>query len=67
MPRSIQGSLRGRGGDLEVDQGFGLGNSFGIAGYVSGDAYKLGRTDRYHRMAGAIFRQTIASAARPRN
>ena len=29
----------------EVDQGFGLGNSFGVAGYVSGEAYKLGQND----------------------
>lgn len=43
----------------EADQGFGLGNSFGVAGYVSGEAYKLGQTDPYYRMARAFFRQTI--------
>ena len=43
----------------EVDQGFGVGNSFGVAGYVSGEAYKLGETDPYYRMARVFFRQTI--------
>jgi high affinity Mn2+ porin len=43
----------------EADQGFGLGNSFGVAGYVSGEAYKLGQTDPYYRMSRAFFRQTI--------
>jgi high affinity Mn2+ porin len=43
----------------EADQGFGLSNSFGAAGYLSGEAYKLGQTDPYYRMARAFFRQTI--------
>jgi len=43
----------------ETDQGYGLGNSFGAAGYLSGEAYKLGETDPYYRMARAFFRQTI--------
>jgi high affinity Mn2+ porin len=43
----------------EADQGFGIGNSFGVAGYVSGEAYKLGQSDPYYRMARAFFRQTI--------
>ena len=43
----------------EMDQGFGLGNSFGVAGYLSGEAYKLGETDPYYRMSRAFFRQTI--------
>ena len=43
----------------EVEQGFGLGNSFGVAGYLSGEAYKLGETDPYYRMARTFFRQTI--------
>jgi high affinity Mn2+ porin len=43
----------------EVDQGFGLGNSFGVAGYLSGEAYKVGENDPYYRMARAFFRQTI--------
>ncbi len=43
----------------EIDQGFGLGNSFGVAGYLSGEAYKIGQTDPYFRVARAFFRQTI--------
>jgi high affinity Mn2+ porin len=43
----------------EVDQGFGVSNSFGVAGYVSGEAYKLGENDPYYRMSRAFFRQTI--------
>jgi high affinity Mn2+ porin len=31
----------------EVDQGFGLSNTFGVAGYVSGEAYKVGKSDPY--------------------
>ena len=43
----------------EIDQGFGLGNTFGVAAYVSGEAYKLGNKDPYYRMARALIRQTI--------
>ncbi len=43
----------------EIDQGFGLSNSFGVAGYVSGEAYKVGETNPYYRMPRGFFRQTI--------
>jgi high affinity Mn2+ porin len=43
----------------EADQGFGLSNSFGVAGYPSGEAYKVGNVTPYYRMARAFFRQTI--------
>jgi high affinity Mn2+ porin len=43
----------------EIDQGFGLGNSLGVAGYLSGEAYKLGEADPYYRISRAFFRQTI--------
>ncbi len=43
----------------EADQGFGLGNSYGVAGYLSGEAYKVGEVYPYYRMARAFFRQTI--------
>jgi high affinity Mn2+ porin len=43
----------------EADQGFGLGNSFGVAGYLSGEAYKVGNNTPYYRMARGLFRQTI--------
>jgi high affinity Mn2+ porin len=44
----------------EADQGFGLSNSFGTAGYLSGEAYKLGERYPYYRMSRAFFRQTIS-------
>ncbi len=43
----------------EADQGFGLQNTLGIAGFTSGEAYKVGEADPYYRMARAFFRQTI--------
>lgn len=43
----------------EIDQGFGLGNTFGVAGYLSGEAYKLGANYPYARVARAFLRQTI--------
>ncbi len=43
----------------EIDQGFGLGNSFGVAGYLSGEAYKVGNTTPYYRLPRGFFRQTI--------
>ena len=43
----------------EIDQGFGLGNTFGVAGYLSGEAYKLGAVYPYARLARAFVRQTI--------
>ncbi len=43
----------------EIDQGFGLSDSFGVAGYVSGEAYKVGEASPYYRMPRGFFRQTI--------
>jgi high affinity Mn2+ porin len=43
----------------EIDQGFGLANGFGAAGYVSGEAYKLGSNVPYGRTARGFFRQTF--------
>jgi high affinity Mn2+ porin len=43
----------------EIDQGFGLGNTFGAAGYISGEAYKLGEKSPYYQMPRVYFRQTI--------
>jgi high affinity Mn2+ porin len=43
----------------EIDQGFGLSNTFGVAGYISGEAYKLGEASPYYMMSRAFFRQTI--------
>jgi len=43
----------------EIDQGFGLANTLGIAGYSSGEAYKLGFSYPYARLQRAFIRQTI--------
>jgi high affinity Mn2+ porin len=43
----------------EIDQGFGLSNTLGIAGFSSGEAYKVGSTDPYFRIPRAFIRQTI--------
>ena len=43
----------------EVDQGFGLGNTFGVAGFPSGEAYKVGQRDPYFLIQRLFLRQTI--------
>jgi high affinity Mn2+ porin len=43
----------------EIDQGFGLSNTLGMAGYSSGEAYKVGAQDPYFRLPRAFLRQTI--------
>ncbi len=44
----------------EVDQGFGIGNTMGLAGYASGEAYKLGAAQPYTRLQRVFLRQTFA-------
>jgi high affinity Mn2+ porin len=52
-----------RGAELwvnpEIDQGFGLANTLGVAGFPSGEAYKVGQTDPYARLPRTFIRQTI--------
>jgi len=43
----------------EIDQGFGLSNTRGIAGFASAEAYKQGATYPYARTQRAFLRQTI--------
>jgi high affinity Mn2+ porin len=43
----------------EIDQGFGLNNTHGAAGFLSGESYKLGSADPYARIQRAFLRQTI--------
>jgi high affinity Mn2+ porin len=43
----------------EVDQGFGLDNSLGVAGFPSAEAYKVGAWHPYFRMPRWFLRQTI--------
>jgi high affinity Mn2+ porin len=52
-----------RGAELwvnpEIDQGFGLSRTVGIAGFPSGEAYKVGASNPYPRIPRLFFRQTI--------
>ena len=43
----------------ELDQGFGLNNTVGAAGFPSGEAYKIGANTPYLRIPRAFLRQTI--------
>ena len=43
----------------EVDQGFGLSNTLGLAGFSSGEAYKVGKPVPYLRLQRAFVRQTL--------
>jgi high affinity Mn2+ porin len=43
----------------ELDQGFGVANTHGVAGYVSGEAYKFGSDYPYARVQRYFVRQTI--------
>jgi high affinity Mn2+ porin len=43
----------------EIDQGFGLSETHGVAGFTNGNAYKVGATDPYVRLPRAFIRQTI--------
>jgi high affinity Mn2+ porin len=61
---TLYGGLRlWRGAELwvnpEVDQGFGLSNTLGVAGFTSGEAYKVGADAPYVRLHRLFVRQTI--------
>jgi len=43
----------------EIDQGFGLGDTHGVAGFTSAEAYKVGADYPYAREHRAFIRQTI--------
>ncbi len=43
----------------EIDQGFGIANTHGVAGYPSAESYKLGSSTPYARVQRYFFRQTI--------
>jgi high affinity Mn2+ porin len=43
----------------EIDQGFGLSKTLGVAGFPSGEAYKVGQNAPYLRLPRAFFRQVI--------
>jgi high affinity Mn2+ porin len=43
----------------ELDQGFGFSDTVGVAGFPSGEAYKIGDTSPYLKWQRAFFRQTF--------
>lgn len=43
----------------EIDQGFGLSDTLGVAGFPSGEAYKVGQATPYIRLQRLFIRQTI--------
>jgi high affinity Mn2+ porin len=43
----------------ELDQGFGLDDTVGLAGFSSGEAYKVGSRTPYFRLQRAFLRQTF--------
>jgi len=43
----------------EIDQGFGLSDTLGLAGFASGEAYKVGKSTPYFRLQRLFFRQTF--------
>ncbi len=43
----------------EIDQGFGLSDTLGAAGFPSGEAYKVGKAHPYYRTQRLFFRQTL--------
>jgi len=49
----------------EMDQGFGLDDTVGVAGFPSGLAYKVGAHDPYFRLQRAFIRQTINTGGAP--
>jgi high affinity Mn2+ porin len=51
--------------NAELDQGFGLDDTLGAAGFPSGEAYKVGKNQPYLRLQRAFLRQTIDFAGTP--
>ncbi|MDP9010115.1 MAG: carbohydrate porin [Pseudomonadota bacterium] len=43
----------------EIDQGFGLADTLGVAGFPSGEAYKVGKNQPYLRLPRLFVRQTL--------
>lgn len=44
----------------EIDQGYGLSNTLGVAGFPSGASYKVERWSPYFRLPRAFLRQSLA-------
>ncbi|HEY1876174.1 MAG TPA: carbohydrate porin [Rhizomicrobium sp.] len=45
--------------NVEMDQGFGLSDTFGVAAFPSAEAYKVGSAEPYGRLHRLFFRQTF--------
>lgn len=45
--------------NMEMDQGYGLSNTYGIAAFPSAEAYKIGRAQPYGRLQRLFFRQSF--------
>ncbi len=45
--------------DLEMDQGFGLSNTLGVAGFTNGQGSKVGKALPYYRLHRLFFRQSF--------
>src|SRR5262245_19985075 len=45
--------------NTEIDQGFGLSKTLGVAGFPSGEAYKVGNNYPYTRLPRMFIRQTV--------
>jgi high affinity Mn2+ porin len=43
----------------EIDQGFGLDDTLGAAGFPSGEAYKIGKNQPYFRLQRLFMRETL--------
>ena len=52
--RGAEGWING-----EIDQGFGLDDTLGAAGFPSAEAYKVGANQPYYRLARAFIRQNV--------
>jgi high affinity Mn2+ porin len=51
--------------NAEIDQGFGLDDSLGLAAFSSAEAYKVGAADPYVRIPRLFFRQTLNFGGAP--
>jgi len=49
----------------EIDQGFGLSDTLGAAGFPSGEAYKVGANSPYLRLPRLFVRQTLDLSGEP--
>jgi high affinity Mn2+ porin len=51
--------------DPEIDQGFGVGDAHGLAGFASAESYKAGFAEPYARVQRAFIRQTVELGGTP--